>query len=691
MRQAPRFTLIWLVLMLCAASVVASPTDEDNSADYPDSRVARITVVRGDVQIRRAGSQEWEEGTLNLPLVEGDRLATGQDSRVEIQFDRDNYLRLAEDSILKIVTLNDNGVAVSLPEGILSVRLGNFKNKRDSFEIDAPDTTVAVEREGRYRIDVPQGSSSNELKVTVTDGGQARVYSETSGYTIRSGRTARVFLSGEYAGDVDFTSAINPDYFDDWVATREDAVTRSRRDEYRSYYGSDIYGADDLNDYGEWVNTGRYGRVWRPYRNSIASYDNWSPYRYGHWRYISSYGWTWIADEPWGWATSHYGRWVYLDDGWNWCPYEYGYRRHSRWQPALVVFLNFGRNICWYPLPYDSYYSYNRYSRTIVYNNTTIINNTTVINNKSPNQRIAVDRDQKPEQSRLVYTHAMNQMPLEKFGKVRGGVSSVPTEEARKIIDVNAKSGERRIVLPVYAGNTDAKVSKEREVITKRDSLAKAERELNDISSKIGAMPREKGVTLDEKLREDRVFKGRTPTVIRDDKSELKVENTKQPRTGVFDRQPGVKEKRDDNNGVKTREDVLDRPVPRQPKSSNRDDNTDRSNDRPPLKDERDNTGKPAEQRQSPRKEERNNSGDDNNRRQPSNEPLRQKEPVRRDEPRNEPPMRREESRPEPPKQRVEPRQEPPKQREEPKREEPKRETPPLSKSEKSGKDGERR
>ena len=41
-------------------------------------------------------------------------------------------------------------------------------------------------------------------------------------------------------------------------------------------------------------------------------------------------GWTWISDEPYGWATYHYGRWY--DDpeiGWSWVP-------SNEWAPSWV-------------------------------------------------------------------------------------------------------------------------------------------------------------------------------------------------------------------------------------------------------------------------------------------------------------------------------------------------------------------
>ena len=90
---------------------------------------------------------------------------------------------------------------------------------------------------------------------------------------------------------------------------------------YDKYYDRDIYGAEDLSDYGEWIYTRKYGYVWKPYPHGDKHYADWSPYRYGNWRWIPPYGWTWVNDEPWGWATYHHGRWIFADGYWAWTPY----------------------------------------------------------------------------------------------------------------------------------------------------------------------------------------------------------------------------------------------------------------------------------------------------------------------------------------------------------------------------------
>jgi hypothetical protein len=56
---------------------------------------------------------------------------------------------------------------------------------------------------------------------------------------------------------------------------------------------------------------------------------SWRPYTNGRWVYTDA-GWTWISEEPFGWATYHYGRWARLRNiGWIWVSGD-------EWAPAWV-------------------------------------------------------------------------------------------------------------------------------------------------------------------------------------------------------------------------------------------------------------------------------------------------------------------------------------------------------------------
>jgi hypothetical protein len=100
---------------------------------------------------------------------------------------------------------------------------------------------------------------------------------------------------------------------------------------------------DALSPYGDWIEMAPYGWVWAP--RSVAA--DWRPYRAGHWVY-TDYDWTWVADEDWGWAPYHYGRWA-LDSryGWVWVP-------GSVWAPAWVSWQWGDGYAGWAPLPPDA-------------------------------------------------------------------------------------------------------------------------------------------------------------------------------------------------------------------------------------------------------------------------------------------------------------------------------------------------
>lgn len=95
-----------------------------------------------------------------------------------------------------------------------------------------------------------------------------------------------------------------------------------------------------LSQHGEWIELEPDFYVWRP----MHVRHGWRPYMDGRWAWTSQ-GWYWVSNEPFGWATFHYGRWYYDDYyGWIWTP---GYD----WAPAWVEWRYDDDYIGWSPLP----------------------------------------------------------------------------------------------------------------------------------------------------------------------------------------------------------------------------------------------------------------------------------------------------------------------------------------------------
>src|SRR5215213_9678623 len=280
MRLAKRFlwaSFFFLPLLFIGAGNAFGAVMVDDYTPEVTARVVRISFIRGDVQIRRVGDngekQDWERAALNLPIVEGDELSTGANTVVEIQLDSYRHIRLWENAYLKFTTLRDEGVALSLPQGTMNFRASAFDKGKSYFEIDAPNTTISIERAGMYRVEAGDTRGS-EIRLTATEDGEAKVYTQSSGFTLRSGRTARIFIEGNYAGDYETASVARvTDEFDEWVLQRDSVIAKRLNEAYYDkYYDRDQFGAEDLNDYGEWVYTKKYGYVWKPYPNTTANY-----------------------------------------------------------------------------------------------------------------------------------------------------------------------------------------------------------------------------------------------------------------------------------------------------------------------------------------------------------------------------------------------------------------------------------
>jgi hypothetical protein len=114
-------------------------------------------------------------------------------------------------------------------------------------------------------------------------------------------------------------------------APREGAITTG----YTTFYNK-------LEPYGDWIETNDYGYVFHPHE--AASSLRWRPYTDGRWVYTEA-GWTWISEEPFGWATYHYGRWTRLSGiGWVWVP-------GNQWASAWVSWRKSNDYVGWAPLP----------------------------------------------------------------------------------------------------------------------------------------------------------------------------------------------------------------------------------------------------------------------------------------------------------------------------------------------------
>ena len=287
--------------------------------------VARISLINGDVSVRRGDSGEWVAGVINAPLLTDDRVATGPNSRTEVQFDASNLLRLGANGELRLTQLESARYQMELERGVMTYRM--LRTSDGNIEIDTPSLSVRPSRQGSFRISV---NEAGETEVTARNG-DVEVFTPHGSQWVRSGQTLTAHGAPTDA-EFQVAAAGGTDDWDRWSDNRDHTITQAVSPRY---VGAGVYGTEDMDAAGTWSSVPEYGNVWRP---TVG--PDWAPYQSGRWVDEDWYGWTWVSYDPWGWAPYHYGRWFHDGFGWGWYPGLITSRHY--WSPALVGFFGFG-------------------------------------------------------------------------------------------------------------------------------------------------------------------------------------------------------------------------------------------------------------------------------------------------------------------------------------------------------------
>lgn len=334
-----------------------------------------MNYAQGSVTFQPGGEGDWVTAVPNRPLTTGDNLWTDQGARAEMHVGS-TAIRMAPETSLTLLDLDDRTTQLRLSAGTVVLRVRHLDDG-DLFEVDTPNLAFNLQRTGEYRIDVDSNGDMTNVSVW---SGRGEVTGGGYSYTVVAGQSAR--FSGTDQLSYDIAQLPRSDDFDDWAVERDH---REDGAESANYVSPEMTGYEDLDDYGRWQYVGGYGTVWVP--SGVAS--DWAPYRNGHWAYIDPWGWTWVEDEPWGFAPFHYGRWAYAGNRWCWVPGPVAVR--PVYAPALVAFvggvgisIGGGPGVGWFPLaPGEVYMPYYRGSRNYVERinvTNTVVNVTRVTN-----------------------------------------------------------------------------------------------------------------------------------------------------------------------------------------------------------------------------------------------------------------------------------------------------------------------
>jgi len=359
---------LWALILVSSLSATVS-----GWGDTPDVPVARVSLSSGDACYLRGDDPDggWAVLAVNTPLMEGDSVYAPEGSRVEIDLGLGNVVRLDSATQLDLVSLTQDVVQLGLSMGRVNLRVRGLP-KGYTLEVDTPQAAASVAQMGSYRALVRDDTTDFD----VLSGGLSAAANgeETSVY---AGETLEV--TARPSLKLDIYEAPAPDAFDRWSEARDAArdVSESAR-----YVDQGVLGYEDLDSSGDWIEDSEYGNVWVPAGVS----QEWAPYSDGAWIWQDPYGWTWVANEPWGWAPFHYGRWVFVSGVWAWVPPPgRGQGFLVLYAPALVGFIGgpgWGFGIGWVPLAPGELYCYPWQPvpvRSTRYRNITVFNGVTVI------------------------------------------------------------------------------------------------------------------------------------------------------------------------------------------------------------------------------------------------------------------------------------------------------------------------
>jgi hypothetical protein len=342
------------ILLLCAGPLLHAQNDNVND---PPNRVARISLIQGNVSLEPNGVDAFSQAEINYPLTSGDRVFADNNSFGELQT-AGLAVRLGNGADVTLSSLTDNIAQFGLAQGSIRVRtrsLSAFNGQPATVEVDTPNGAILVDQPGDIRVDsYPQ----DDTTVVTVSSGAVEVTGQNLDQQLGPNQSLR--LAGSNPVYAEQVQLLPPDALDQFDQQRE--YRRQRASAYQ-YVSPDMIGAADLDDYGDWQPANQdnqgYGAVWYP-RGVPAG---WTPYSNGHWAWVAPWGWTWVEAEPWGFAPFHYGRWANFGGRWGWVPgppaSAFGGEVRPIYSPALVAFVGggggglsiaIGAVAAWFPL-----------------------------------------------------------------------------------------------------------------------------------------------------------------------------------------------------------------------------------------------------------------------------------------------------------------------------------------------------
>lgn len=295
-----------IFVVLCVVSGAALYAD-------PGTRAARLASVEGTAQIFGPGETPDQAGPVqvNMPLLEGTQLRTGEDGRAEVQFEDGGVVRLTPNSQISLEKLGEKSTEIEVVQGLAYFELAG--ESPQPFVVKYGGNAVKLVTDAEFRVNLDNAPGELAVfsgEVVVANGEQKIIVREGEALHFDADDSGRYFLSGE----------IVPDSWDQWNDDQGAASAKGsseQTDVAGKYSDGGTYGWPDLDAAGQWYPSSDGAPVWQP--NDAG--EDFNPYALGSWGWYPGFGYTWISGYPWGWTPFRCGSWSFFDGfGWGWRP-----------------------------------------------------------------------------------------------------------------------------------------------------------------------------------------------------------------------------------------------------------------------------------------------------------------------------------------------------------------------------------
>lgn len=284
-------------------------------------RVGRVAGISGPAQLWDAQDRQWTPLHLNRVISQGDRIRSEAQARVEIQVGSLG-LWIGPASDVEVLRLDTQAAQLRLNQGHLVVRV-QTSEWAAALQLVTGEAAAQPLAPGLYRLDRDTVSGGRSAAATLR--GLLGVQANDSRLQVAAGQRLEV-MGAQAGGGLRNTVLLN-DAFAAWVHARDqvpEGPVPAAAAPWR-----ELTGLEALETHGRWERHPDEGWIWAPQ----AVRPGWEPFRDGRWVWSYPWGWTWLDDAPWGFAPSHFGRWIQWNSRWVWVP---GVVRSRHLPPAVM-------------------------------------------------------------------------------------------------------------------------------------------------------------------------------------------------------------------------------------------------------------------------------------------------------------------------------------------------------------------